>query len=141
MKHKTDPNPNSKGDPVASSFDYFISGDHAAARAIVANTLTAQGFALEPSETGDLAAKRGSLGATVWLGALAGKNFHVSFTVEFFVDQQGQLIARLNRNLGAGVLKGGAIGASKTDGAFVDTANALAEALSGAGVLTGTLQG
>jgi hypothetical protein len=130
-----------KGDPVAASYDYFISGDHAAARTLIQNTLTQQGFAVEQTENGGFVAKRGSMGATVWLGALAGKNFHVSFSVHFFVDERGQLVARLNRNMGAGVLKGGAIGASKTDTAFVDTANALAGALTNAGVLTGSLQG
>jgi hypothetical protein len=124
---------------VASSYDFFISGDHTAGRELVATTLTSQGFSLEASQTGGLIARRGNQTATIWLGGLAGKNFHVSFGVDFFVDQYGQLVARLNRNMGLGALKGGAIGASKTDSAFVETANAIGGALSTAGVLTGSL--
>lgn len=126
---------------MAASYDYVISGDHASARALIGNALTQQGFTVEATETGNLVIKRGSMGATVWLGAMAGKNFHVSFTVEFFVDAEGRLVARLNRNMATGVLKGGAIGASKTDTAFVDTANSLAGALSDAGVLVSTVEG
>jgi len=125
---------------MAASYDYFITGDHTAARDLIADSLTEQGFTVEAAETGNFVIKRGSMGATVWLGAMAGKNFHVSFTVEFFVDPEGRLVARLNRNMANGVLKGGALGASKTDTAFVDTANTLAAALSDAGVLASTLE-
>ncbi|AAT88441.1 hypothetical protein Lxx04500 [Leifsonia xyli subsp. xyli str. CTCB07] len=85
--------------------------------------------------SGGLLAKRGSDAATIWLGGLAGKNFQVTLTVDFMVDAEGRLVARLNRNMAGGVLKGGAIGAAKTDAAFQETANAIAAALHTSGVL------
>lgn len=51
------------------------------------------------------------------------------------IDEEGRLVARLNRNMVGGVLKGGAIGAAKTDAAFQETANALASTLHSAGIL------
>jgi len=120
---------------MASAHDFFLLGDHDAARHLVASALQGQGFTVTATPTGGLLAKRGSTAATVWLGALAGKNFHVSFVVDFMVDQQGRLVARLNRNMTGGALKGGAIGAAKTNTAFEETANALGGALHQAGVL------
>lgn len=120
---------------MASAHDFFLLGDHDAACHLVASSLQGQGFTVTATPTGGLLAKRGSAAATVWLGGLAGKNFHVSFVVDFMVDQQGRLVARLNRNMAGGALKGGAIGAAKTNTAFEETANALAGALHQAGVL------
>ena len=124
---------------MASSYDFFILGDHEAGKAAVGTTLEGQGFAVTSTPSGGLLAKRGSTAATIWLGGLAGKNFQVTFIVEFFVDAQGQLVARLNRNMSSGALKGGAIGAAKTDTAFVQTADALGAALSNSGVLTNSI--
>jgi hypothetical protein len=59
----------------------------------------------------------------------------MSFSVEFFMDPQGRLIARLDRDMAMGALKGGAIGAAKQKRAFEETANGLYQALAGAGVL------
>jgi len=120
---------------MASAHDFFLLGDHEAAKHLVASTLQSEGFTVTTTPTGGLLAKRGSAAATVWLGGLAGKNFHLSFVVDFMVDQQGRLVARLNRNLTGGALKGGAIGASKTNTAFEQTANAIGAALHQAGVL------
>ena len=124
---------------MASAHDFFLLGDHDAARHLVASTLQREGFAVTATPTGGLLAKRGSTAATVWLGGLAGKNFHVSFVVDFMVDQQGRLVARLNRNLTGGALKGGAIGAAKMNTAFEQTANAISAALHQAGVLADSI--
>jgi hypothetical protein len=124
---------------MASTYDFFISGDHEAGKAFVAHILTGQGFEVTVDPTGSFVAQKGSLQKTVWLGAMAGKNFHVSFLVQFFVDQNGALVARLNRNMGSGVLKGGALGASKTDTVFLDTANVMTAALTDAKVLVGSI--
>lgn len=123
---------------MASSFDYFIAGDHNSGKIRVGDHLTALGYEVATDEQGRYVASRGSLQKTVWLGAMAGKNFHVSFTVEFMVDQQGQLVARLNRNMGGGALKGGALGAAKVDSAFVEAANALSNGLATDGILVGS---
>ncbi|GIT82137.1 hypothetical protein LLS1_38060 [Leifsonia sp. LS1] len=120
---------------MASAHDFFLLGDHEAARQLVVSALQSEGFVVTTTPTGGLLAKRGSAASTFWLGAWAGKNFQVSFLVDFMVDQQGRLVARLNRNMAGGALKGGAIGAAKTDAAFQETANAIAAVLHPAGVL------
>jgi hypothetical protein len=125
---------------MASSFDFFLSGDHEAARAQVVGSLQAQGFAVEATPAGGYIAQRGSAAKSLWLGAFAGKSFHVSFILEFFVDSQGVLVARLNRGSALGALKGGAIGVNLTKNAFIDTANALVVALKQAGTLVKSLE-
>ena len=120
---------------MASAHDFFLIGDHESAKQLVVSALQGDGFTVTATPAGGLLAKRGSAAATVWLGAMAGKNFHVSFLVDFMVDQQGRLVARLNRNMAGGALKGGVIGAAKTDTAFQETANSIAAALHRAGIL------
>lgn len=123
-----------------ASHDFFINGDHTAARAVVASTLGAQGFTVTALPTGtSIVAARGSKAATLWLGALAGKSFHVSFAVDYSQDAEGRLIARLNRDMTAGALKGGAIGAARTKAAFEETANALQTALASSGRLAASV--
>jgi hypothetical protein len=124
---------------VAKASDFFISGDHEAGKGVVASALQSQGFTLTTTPSGGLLAKRGSAKATVWLGAMAGKNFQYSFVVDFFVDAQGQLVARLNRDLTSGALKGGVIGASKTNNTFVEVATAIGSSLTSAGVYAGSV--
>ncbi|MFJ8894694.1 hypothetical protein ACIRCZ_08930 [Leifsonia sp. NPDC102414] len=121
---------------MAKAHDFFIIGDHENGRRIVASALQSEGFAVTASPAGGLLAKRGSTAMTVLLGGLAGNNFQQTFLVDFMVDQHGRLVARLNRNMAGGALKGGAIGAAKTDSAFQQTANAIAAALHGAGALS-----
>jgi hypothetical protein len=128
-----------KGRTVASTYDFFTRGDHQAAKNLVAQTLNGHRFTVEGTPSGGYLAKRGSAKKTFWLGAMAGDDFQISFLIEFFVDQQGQLVTRLNRNLAGAAFKGGAIGASKTDTVFVETANALGAVLSGSGLLTGSV--
>ncbi|MFF2052832.1 hypothetical protein ACFVU2_14615 [Leifsonia sp. NPDC058194] len=120
---------------MASAHDFFLLGDHEAAKQLVVSALQSEGFTVTSTPTGGLLAKRGSAASTFWLGAFAGKNFQMSFLVDFMVDQQGRLVARLNRNMAGGALKGGAIGAAKTDTAFQETANAIAAILHPAGIL------
>lgn len=93
------------------------------------------GFTVTLNPNGTFQATRGSLSRTLLLGAMAGKKFHVTFTVEFFSDPNGNLIARLNRNVSGGALKGGALGANMTNNAFLDTANALIASLTASGLL------
>lgn len=120
---------------MASSHDFFTLGDHDAARRLTVEALNSQGFTVTTTPAGGLLAKRGSTAATVWLGALAGKNFQVTLLVDFMVDHEGRLVVRLNRNMAGGAMKGGAIGAAKTDTAFQETANAIGAALHSAGAL------
>ncbi|WP_025155608.1 hypothetical protein [Leifsonia aquatica] len=120
---------------MASAHDFFLLGDHEAAKQLVISALASEGFTVTTTPNGGLLAKRGSTAATIWLGAMAGKNFQMTFMVDFMVDPQGRLVARLNRNMTGGALKGGAIGAAKTDTAFQQTANAIAAVLHPAGIL------
>jgi len=101
--------------------------------------VTAAGFTVERNPNGSLQATRGSLGKTLLLGAMAGKNFHVTFTVEFYSDEQGNLIARLNRNVSGGALKGGAIGANMTNNVFIETATSLNASFAAHGILLTTV--
>ncbi|GAB3575131.1 hypothetical protein GCM10027406_06200 [Leifsonia lichenia] len=121
---------------MAKAHDFFILGDHENGRRIVATALQSEGFAVTATPAGGLLAKRGSTAMTVLLGGLAGNSFQQTFLVDFMVDQHGRLVARLNRNMAGGALKGGAIGAAKTDSAFQQTANAIAATLHGAGALS-----
>jgi hypothetical protein len=120
---------------MASSHDFFVSGKQDAAVGIVAQALEGEGFSLTTTANGGLLAQRGSVARTVLLGAMAGKNFHLSFTVDFMTDSQGRLVARLNRELASGILKGGAFGAAKTDRVFQECADAIGFALERARVL------
>jgi hypothetical protein len=111
-----------------SSYDYFFSGPHDAARHLIDSTVQAQGFALEAMPNGTTKAVRGNLATTLLFGGLAGKGFHVTLWLAYFVDDQGRLVARISRDLGTAAVKGGAIGASRAHSAFVDVATALGHA-------------
>jgi hypothetical protein len=123
---------------MASSHDFFIAGDHHAARSMVCQALEGLGYTISPTRGDGILADRGSTAATVLWGAMAGKKFRVSFPVDFMVDQRGLLVARLNRSLMGGALKGGAIGAAKTNSAFQDAADAIGVAVNRAGLLVET---
>lgn len=124
---------------MATAHDFFIQGDHENGRRLVASVLQNEGFAVTVNPVGGLIARRGSTTATILFGGLAGKGLQQTFTVDFMIDVDGRLVARLNRNMAGGVLKGGAIGAVKTDNAFQQIANAIGAALHGAGVLSGSV--
>ncbi|WP_423919813.1 hypothetical protein ACPEEZ_13025 [Frigoribacterium sp. 2-23] len=121
-----------------NSYDYFFSGDHDSARRLIDQTLQNQGFSLEILPNGSTKATRGSLAKTLLLGGLAGKGFHITMFVQYFVDEHGRLVARLHRELGGSMIKGGAIGAAKGQNAFADVANALNQAAAAGGHLEGT---
>ncbi|MET3566311.1 hypothetical protein SAMN04515691_2921 [Leifsonia sp. 98AMF] len=120
---------------MPAAHDFILLGDHDAGRRLVASALEAQGFLVSATPRGGLLAKRGSIGMTLLLGALAGSKFQVTFLVELMVDAESHLVARLNRDMTAGALKGGAVGAAKVNRAFQETANAIHSALQRAGVL------
>jgi len=125
---------------VSTYYDSFIAGDHEAAKHLIANALNSQGFVVEVQPDHNWLAKRGSMTTTVFVGAFAGDNFQVTFGVQFFVDDRGQLVARLDKNVAGGFFKGGVWGLSKIDNAFAQTAGAIYNTLTEAGVLTGTLE-
>lgn len=124
---------------MPAAYDFHIPTSIDAARDAVAHALTAQGFQVETSPNGSLIAQRGSFGLTMVVGALAGAKMHMRFDVQFF-QNGGEAVARLNRSLAGGALKGGAIGASKTADAFQDAANQLGKNLHERGLLRATTE-
>jgi hypothetical protein len=126
---------------MASSYDYFLSDSIDDARSRVADVLAANGFASEPSPNGGLIASRGNATRTLLLGGLAGKHMHMRFDVQFFTDARPEgdrIVARISRDLAAGALKGGVIGATRTASVFDELATRLGAGLAEAGVLLET---
>ena len=124
---------------MASSHDFRIAEAPAVAHAHVHDILLRQGFTVESPTPTSLRAVRGSKGLTVAFGAMAGRSLHMSFDVDIYQENDGSALVRLHRNMGKAAVKGGAIGASKTNTAFEQTANAIHQELSSAGVLLASI--
>ncbi|MFT4122225.1 MAG: hypothetical protein QM635_00150 [Microbacteriaceae bacterium] len=124
---------------MPSAIDYFLSTGIDEVRSATVQTLGDNGFRVTTLPDGNLVAERGSLGATVALGALAGSRFHVKFPVSFFTAPDGRTVVRLSRTAAAGAIKGGALGAARTAKAFDTTTAALHAAFSADGALTESL--
>jgi hypothetical protein len=124
---------------MASSHEFFSSADPEVVRQVIAQVLADKGFSVEATPGGGFVAKRGSIPMTVLLGGLAGGNLFMSFQVTI-MELQGQIVARLSRVTANAFVTGGAIGASKANTVFMDTANAIGAALHSAGVLTSSRQ-
>ncbi|WP_147305286.1 hypothetical protein [Subtercola boreus] len=78
---------------------------------------------------------RGSATTTALLGAFAGREKQrLEYRLEFF-EQNGELIARLGRSSGAGML-GGAIGVARSADVFTELDQAVGTALTNARILT-----
>ncbi|MGN7799238.1 hypothetical protein [Leifsonia sp. 22587] len=120
---------------MPSAHDFVLTTDHETGRRVIASALEGQGFTVSQTPTGGFLARRGSTAMTVLLGGWAGDRFQVSFVVDFFVDGENRMVARLNRDMTSGALKGGAIGAAKVNSAFQETANALHAVLHGNAML------
>lgn len=121
---------------MAASYDLFFSGDHDEAKRKLGGAFEKDGFTVQTRPDGNWVASRGSNGLTIAFGAMAGKRFRVTFEITFFVDASGALVARFNRNLTGGALRGGVIGANMTNNRFTNTYNTLVEILSADGTLT-----
>jgi hypothetical protein len=124
---------------MARSYDYFIAGDHEAGRRTIGQALEGDGYRVSVTPEGNFVAEKGSLGATIALGAIAGKKLHRRFEVQFFTNTDGSLVARLVRDIGRAAVKGGAIGATMTSNSFGDLAKTIGDALAGAQQLSGSL--
>jgi hypothetical protein len=120
---------------MATSYDLFFSGDHETAKRRLGGAFEQQGYTLGTRPDNNWVASRGSKTKTFWLGGLAGKGFFLTFEITFFQDATGALVARFNRNVAGGALRGGAIGAARASSAFADTYNGLLAALTPDGTL------
>jgi len=118
---------------MASVIEFDLSGDQVAAKGVVQNAVTGQGFALEP--TGDWSAMltRGSSTKSLLLGAMAGKDFSLKFGLAFSA-KGGKLVARLSRDVASSAFRGGVIGASRASDAFQKLADAIGAATTQAGI-------
>ncbi len=123
---------------MAAKTEFLLSGDAANAQRVVTDALVGEGFAIEPISDGWSKITRGSMAKTVWLGAMAGKNMHVSYLLAFGTDPEGRPLARLDRDLAVGALKGGAIGASRTEDIYRAALGAIHSAATDAGILLGS---
>lgn len=120
--------------------DFFIAGDQAEARQLVEKLLTDQGYRLTATPNGKTMLERGKKSSTVWLGALAGKNFYVSYLAEYFGGQNGEVVARVTSNTAGGIL-GGAIGVAKAAGAYDELVAVLQQQLQASGRLVNVVSG
>ena len=114
-----------------SSYDYFFTGPHDDSRRLVDHVAQTHGFRLEQMPNGSTKAVRGDLTKTLVLGVFAGKAFHVVLWLQYFVDDSDRLVVRLSRDLGTGLVKGGALGAARSQEAFAELAHALGRASTG----------
>jgi hypothetical protein len=126
---------------MAGQYDIHFSGDAQAAKDLVARVFTAQGFSLESNPNGGFTASRGKASATLLLGGLAGKNLQMTFFIEFVTGADDAFSARLSRNTAAAALKGGAIGANRTNSTFIELVNAVAAAAQTAGTFVSSVAG
>ena len=124
---------------MPTAYDFHLHTSVENARAAVSRSLSDQGFQVAGTPNGSLLAKRGSLGLTLFVGALAGDKMHVTFDVQFLSDGDGA-VARLNRSVAAGAIKGGALGASRAADTFQNTAHRLGVDLHQAQILTQTTE-
>ncbi|WP_435738002.1 hypothetical protein V5D56_05245 [Cellulosimicrobium sp. PMB13] len=116
-----------------ATVDYFLTGDHDAARHQLASALHEQGFTVATQPSGQWSVERGSKTRTFWLGAFAGKHQHLVFTVDF-MQHDGALVARVQRPTGQGAMAG-AVGVARSNKAFSEADQAIGTRLTQAGIL------
>ncbi|WP_251152038.1 hypothetical protein [Cellulosimicrobium sp. Marseille-Q4280] len=116
-----------------ATVDYFLTGDHDAARHQLATALHEQGFTVTTQRSGQWSVERGSRTKTFWLGAFAGKQQHLVFTVDF-MEHGGALVARVQRPTGQGAMAG-AVGVARSNKAFSEADQAIGTRLTQAGIL------
>ena len=119
---------------MATTYDFTLTGDPAAAQQAVIDALAAIGHRVSPLQDGTLAVERGNQTKTMWLGAMAGKNFHTRYSLQFFPGE-GTTVARFTRAGSLGALKGGAIGHAKTNDIFNEAGRAIDAHTRQAGIL------
>ena len=112
---------------------FLVSGDPAAARNTVYTTLTNQGFTITHIDDWNAHAERGSSGASVFLGAFAGKKGrHVKVQIACASTPNGTTITLSQGTSGA---SGGLIGMSQAKQIYSDIYNTVGTAFQNAGVL------
>jgi len=114
-------------------YQFIVSGDSAIARNTVYSALENQGFKLTQIDDWSAAAERGSSGASIFLGALAGKKGrHVKLHVSCQSAPEGTIITLTQGTSG---FSGGLIGMSQASAIYSDIYNAVGATFQNAGVL------
>jgi hypothetical protein len=120
---------------MAASYDFVLTVGPKEACDRLRAILRTNGFTTEQSPEGGLIASRGNPTRTLLLGAFAGKAIYLRFDVEF-IGGGAPVIARLRREPGAGAVRGGLIGATRTASIFDELARRVGAALAEAGLLS-----
>ena len=114
-------------------YKFLVSGEPTMARDTVYSTLVNQGFTLAPINDWAAVAERGSSGASIMLGALAGKKGrHVKLDVACQTVEEGTLITL---SQGTSGMSGGLIGMSQANKIYSDIYIIVGAAFRNAGVL------
>ena len=112
---------------------FIVSGDAFAARDTVYSVLTNQGFSVAQIDDWSARAERGSAGASIALGALAGKQGrHVKLNISCQSSPDGLVISLTQGTSG---VSGGLIGMSQAEKIYSDIYNTVGAAFQNAGVL------
>ena len=112
---------------------YIVGGAPYVARDTVYAALTSQGFRLTPIDDWSADAERGSAGASIALGAFAGKKGrHVKLRVTCQSAPEGVVITLLQGTSG---FSGGLIGVSQASSIYSEIYNTVGAAFQNAGVL------
>ena len=112
---------------------FVVSGNPYTARNTVYSILENQGFALTHIDDWSADAERGSSGASIMLGALAGKEGrHVKLRVTCQTCPEGVVITLVQGTSG---ISGGLIGMDQASTLYSNIYNAIGSTFQGAGVL------
>ncbi len=119
---------------MASQIEFTLSGDQAAARAIVMSSVASTGFTAEPTGEWSYRLTRGNKTKSLWLGGAAGKDFFLTYLLDFSADSTGGFVARLSRDSVSSAIRGGAIGAAKASNEFQALADVVGASTTQAGI-------
>ncbi len=123
---------------MASPMELRLSVPAEQAKAHVAAALQEQGFSVSGSASGGLLVSRGNLGTTLVAGAFAGQDMHVEFAIDV-TEHVGVTVAQVRRSAAGGFLKGGAIGAARTNDVIQNAMHQAGTRLAQQGVLEGSV--
>jgi len=117
-----------------SGHAFVVCGDQTVARETMYSALENQGFTVTKTDEWSARAERGSKGASIAFGALAGtKRRHVTFDITCTSDEQGNLIISLLE--GTSGISGGIIGMDQAQSIYSDIYAAIGTTFQSAGVL------
>ena len=112
---------------------FLVRGDPAIARNTVYAALANQGFTLTPHDDWSADAERGSSGASVMLGAFAGKKGrHVKINITCQSSPDGFVITLLQGTSG---VSGGLIGVQQAESIYTEIYQSVGTAFLNAGIL------